>query len=198
MYNIVNLLCLCSATGSNGEERQNAYMGDDAQPVVHLEITVPRIAFPAEKRSQQQAKMDDEHISQTEHEQEQVRVLLTRPDGRHHAARNAETREQMIGEVATYASPTGSFRLFQIKDIPRQGQKLLLQVLRRLTGRTGHFSLTAEQAFSLEFRHLDSSNQPVEQASVFSSQLIPGLNQIVINLDKDGTVVHFSIDGAES
>lgn len=172
-------------------------MGDDAQPVVHLEITVPRIAFSGGKSSQQQAKTEDAHTGKSEQEQEQVRVLLPEPDGRHHATRNVATAAQITGEAVTYTSPTGSFRLFQLKDIPYQGQKLLLQVLRRLTGKTEHFELTAEQLFSLEFRHLDTSNQPEEQTNVSPSQLIPGLNQIVIELDKDGTVVNFSIDGAE-
>lgn len=172
-------------------------MDDDAQPVVHLEITVPRIAFSAEKSSQRPAKTEDAHTGKSEQEQEQVRVLLPEPDGRHHATRSVETAAQITGEAITYASATGSFRLFQLKDIPHQGQKLLLQVLRRLTGTSERFSLTAEQAFSLEFRHLDTSNQPEEQTNVSPSQLIPGLNQIVIELDKDGTVVNFSIDGAE-
>lgn len=201
-YNSVNLtINSYSKSSISGEERPDALMDEKVQPVVHLEITVPHIAFPSEHSQQQPA------ASGQDDGQEQVRVLTPMPPDQHSSRQSASGPTEISGEGTTYTSAAGPFRLFRMKDIPLQGQTLLLQVLRRVMGTSGPLSLSAEQAFSIEFQQHVQQDQALEQAAVSSvsspallaspSHLIPGLNRIVIFLDEEGTPDSFHIDSAE-
>lgn len=168
-------------------------MGEKVQPVVHLEITVPHIVLPSGNSQQQET--GNASLNRQNDEQEQVRILTPMLPSR----QSASTQTAMIGESTIYTSAAGPFRLFRVKDVPVQGQALLLQVLRRVTGISGPFSLTTEQAFSIEFRQHVHQDQAIEQAAVSSpSPLAPGLNRIVIFLDEEGAPDSFRVDSAES
>jgi hypothetical protein len=171
-------------------------MGEKVKPVVHLEITVPHIVFPTENSQQQKA--GEANTSEQDDDQEQVRILTPGPQEQHSSRQGTRTSAEITGEATTYTSAAGPFRLFRLKDVPVQGQALWLQVLRRVAGTSGPFSLAAEQAFSIEFRHHTHQDHPVEQAMISSpSSLVPGLNQIVIFLNEEGAPGSFRIDSAE-
>ncbi len=168
-------------------------MGEKVKPTVHLEITVPHIVFPT--GNSQRQKAGEATTGQQDNEQEQVRILLPGPQNQLSSLQSTGTSAEITAEVTTYTSVAGPFRLFRLKNLPAQGQALLLQVLRRVTGTSEPFPVTAEQAFSIEFRHHAHQGHAIEQAGV--SSLIPGLNRIVISVDEEGAPGSFRIDSAE-
>ena len=170
-------------------------MGEEAKPVIHLEITVPHIVFPT---GNGQLKVGETNSSGLDDEQVQVHISTPGPQDRHSSRQSTGTLQEISGEATTYTSVAGPFRLFRLQDVPIQGQTLLLQVLRRVTGKPESFSLATEQAFSIEFRRHAHRDHTVEQAEITSpSPLMPGVNQIVIYLNEEGVPGSFSIDGAE-
>jgi hypothetical protein len=126
-----------------------------------------------------------------------VRILSLVDEGQRLPQAGAGIQREITGEATTYASAAGLFRLFRLKDIPVQEHILLLQVLRRgIVRNQEQFLLTDELPLSIEFRHYDSRSE--EGLMHPSSPLIAGMNQVVIDLNEEGTPVSFRIDGAES
>ena len=200
-------------------------MDSDTPPVVNLEVTVPRILLsttrthPGQMESlatkRQGEGSEDEDV-------EQVRLL---PVGLQQNTLPYYHKEQHPGDVPMRMIHAIRFRLFRI-TLPAQGQPFLLQVLRR-DGRYSRYDgekqqdpknekvnkayteqphLTGVATFSVKFRHLDKSVETATAAttptsspdSTSASTLIPGLNEVIIYLDDEGTPGNYSIDGAES
>jgi len=156
----------------------------DQQPVLFVEVMVPRIVLPTEPAI----------AGNTDEEMEQVRIIPLNPS----PSPDLSTAQSQQGEVSTYTTHTGPFHLFHIRNVPALGQALLLQILRpqksnRQTRKGSHpLTVTDELAFTLEVSH---------SASAYTAtplELIPGLNQVTIVLSEEGIPASYSIDGAES
>ena len=186
-------------------------MSQDVSLEVSLQVTVPHIVLPSGNTF---ASIERGWSGSTEHEvertpdedQEQVRVLRLPLQSSLSLPEHNE-QQFLTGEAVTYATQRGGlFRLFRFKNLPTQGQKLLLQVLRRwkhgnqpsstATADRERLWITDELAFSIEFRKIDDTTEKPPAGRV--SVLYAGLNQVVIFLDKDGTPTSYSVNGAES
>jgi hypothetical protein len=161
----------------------------DRQLIVNLEVIVPRLVLPI-------PSLD---VSKTSDEVEQVR--LSSVDVQPTLAQHSE-QPGAVGEAttsATYATQQRPFRLFSIKGVQTHGQVLLLLLLRRWQRRdrrqhgagTQLELITDELTFTVEARQ---SKTPSERTR---RTLLPGLNQVVIFLDEEGTPNSYSIDEAE-
>jgi len=162
------------------------------EPVIHLQITVPHIAFPLDSQHRQHtegAAAEDQQRST-----EQVRILAP----------------EVQGEALPLVVQAGHFSIFQIKGIVAQGRTLLLQILRKypVAKRQGRAARTRQfeqlrvsdaLAFTVEFRRSgEASEVSQEEQANAPAALTPGLNIVVIFLAEDGTPNNYSIDGAKS
>ena len=186
-------------------------MSQDVSLEVILQVTVPHIVLPtgntfASIERGRSGSREQEVERTPDEDQEQVRVLRLPLQS---SISSPEHNEQqfLTGEAVTYTTQRGGlFRLFRFKNLPTQGQKLLLQVLRRwkrgnqqsstATKDREQLWITDELAFSIEFRKIDDTTEKLPAGRV--SALYTGLNQVVIFLDKDGIPTSYSINGAES
>jgi len=165
------------------------------QPVVNLEVTVPRIIFSANKGRSRQLETLAEETGGTsppvfrgvegrqDEELEQVRIL---PLGAQRDAPMPQRNEQqhdIVGEASPSTAQEERFRTFRVKDVAAQGHALVLQILRRWTAGSQQRQskatddreqtwLSDEVAFTLEFRHTEVSQaepggqQPRDAATV--------------------------------
>lgn len=189
-------------------------MDSDPSPVVNLEVTVPVLPTGLHRHEPMQAPATGQDGESNESEEaEQVRLIGLQKNSSHHQPREQRT--------ATSAAPLRMihsirFRVFHL-TAPAQDQPFLLQVFRRYIEYTGKkrrkrnqgkennalarsFYMTDAQAFSVEFRPSSEIVETTVAASIPTSTptLTPGMNRVVIYLDKEGTPASYSIDGAES
>ncbi len=176
------------------------------QPVVNLEVTVPRIIFSANKGRLRQLETLAEETGGT-----------SPPVFRGVEGRN-EQQHDIVGEASPSTAQEERFRTFRVKDVAAQGHALVLQILRRWTAGSQQRQskatddreqtwLSDEVAFTLEFRHTEVSQaepggqQPRDAATVTppgdQATLHPGVNQVLIFLDQEGIPNSYRINGAE-
>jgi hypothetical protein len=187
-------------------------MGSDA--AVNLEVTVPSIVLSTKRKRPEQREASlparQQSANSEDEAREQVRLL---PVDFQQDTSSRQWREQHsnTAEVSTRMTHALRFRLFRITiPAPAQGRSFLLQVLRRYKKHIGkklgksnkvnedsgfpeQFSVTDSLSFSIAFRHLNGTTETTPTPT-----LTPGLHQVVIYLDNEGTPVSYSIDGAES
>jgi hypothetical protein len=169
-------------------------MSQDTSPVVNLEVIVPYIVLPAGQAASASTLSTSANPEQSQHgTQEQVRI---RP-----LSQASSDQQEQTGTAATYSTQKGPFRLFRIKDIPATGQPMLLQILRSWQAKhqsaneqdEQHPWISDELVLSCRFLQQDQPAEALQEQS-----LSPGINQVIILVDKDGIPVSYSIDGAES
>jgi|SRR5947209_19929950 len=140
-------------------------------PGINLEIFAPSFSLPTSSEEQVQAQLFFPSTQQ---------VLPSQQTG------EREPRVQQSAEM----------RQLRMQNIPAEEHAFLIQILRqwRTGERVRQAQLTDEMAIALEVR---ASDVATERQSG-QTKLIPGVNRIVILLDKDGRPESYSIDSAES
>jgi len=179
------------------------------EPVIHLQITVPHIAFPLD--SQHRQHTEGAAAEEQQRSTEQVRILA--PEVQSEAlpvVPLSGTQWSAYRYFEGNSLQAGHFSIFQIKGIVAQGRTLLLQILRKypVAKRQGRAARTKQfeqlrvsdaLAFTVEFRRSgEASEVSQEEQANAPAALTPGLNTVVIFLAEDGTPSNYSIDGAKS
>ena len=182
-------------------------------PKVHLAITIPHLML-IDKESVSQSEVDSgqhiDHPAQVAGNQQPVATerievqLLTTGTQKHPDSPQGDGAKQLMeAKLSPLATHTKRFGMFRAKDIPAQGEILLLRVLRQWmagkrpgpdnTHQNEQFQRSDEMAFSVEFHHVDEATEIAHL-----SDLQTGLSRVVIFLDEGGKPCSYSIDGAES
>lgn len=183
-------------------------------PKVHLAITIPRLTL-IDKEPVSQSEVDTrqhiDHPAQDAGDQhpvatERIEVQLVTPGTQEQPdSLQGDSSKQFIeAKFSPLATHTKRFGMFRAKDIPAQGEILLLRVLRQWIAanhskpdnthqQNEQFQLGDEIAFSVEFHRIDEAT---EIAHLLDLQT--GLSRVVIFLDEEGKPCSYSIDGAES
>ena len=154
------------------------------QPLINLEVTVPRILLPA---------IDEEHGSKetgNSHEELERVHLYTIDIQDPHRPPQSHEQPQRQGEASNYTSWQGLFRLFQIKNVPLRHWATLVQISRK-SGNAEEFRVTENLPCKIEYRAADDD-------SPLHIEVIPGLTRVVIVLDEDGIPITCNVDGAEN
>jgi hypothetical protein len=182
-------------------------------PEVHLAITVPQLML-IDKASVSQSEVDTgqhiDHPAQVAGNQQPVATerieiqLLTIGTQKHPDSPQDDSSKQLMDtKLSPLTLQTKQFSIFHAKDIPAQGEILLLRVLRQWmvgnhsrpdnTHQNEQFQRSDEMAFSVEFHHIDEATEIAHL-----SDLQTGSSRVVIFLDEEGKPCSYSIDGAES
>ena len=182
-------------------------------PEVHLAITIPQLML-IDKESVSQSEVDTgqdiDHPAQDAGNQhsvvtERIEVQLLTPGAQKQpdSPPGDSSKQLMEAKLSPLTLQTKQFSIFHAKDIPAQGEILLLRVLGQWmagkrpgldnTHQNEQFQLSDEMAFSVEFHHI---NEATEIAHL--SDLQTGSSRVVIFLDEEGKPCSYSIDGAES
>ncbi len=182
-------------------------------PKVQLAITIPQLML-IDKEPVSQSEVDTgQHIDHpaqvagNQHpvatERIEVQLLTIGTQKQSDSPQGDGAKQLMEAKLSPLATHTKRFGMFRAKDIPAQGEILLLRVLRQWmagkrpgpdnTHQNEQFQPGDEIAFSVEFHHVDEA---AEKAHL--SDLQTGLSRVVIFLDEEGKPRSYSIDGAES
>lgn len=182
-------------------------------PEVHLAITVLRLMLIDQEpvsHSEVDTGQDVDHPAQVDGNQhtvatERIEVqLLTAGTQKQPDSPQGDGSKQLTdAKLSPFPTHTKRFGVFNAKDIPAQGEILLLQVLRQWTAgnhsrpgntyQNAQFQRSDEIAFSVEFRHIDEAPGIAQL-----SDLQTGSSRVVIFLDEEGKLCSYSINGAES
>jgi hypothetical protein len=182
-------------------------------PKVHLAITIPHLML-IDKESVSQSEVDSgqhiDHPAQVAGNQQpgateriEVQLLTTGTQKHPDSPQDDSAKRLMEAKLSPLTLQTKQFGVFHAKDIPAQGEMLLLRVLRQWmagkrpgpdnTHQNEQFQRSDEMAFSVEFHHVDEATEIAHL-----SDLQTGLSRVVIFLDEEGKPCSYSIDGAES
>ncbi len=182
-------------------------------PKVHLAITIPQLML-IDKEFVSQSEVDTgqhiDHPAQVAGNQQpvateriEVQLLTTGTQKHPDSPQDDSSKQLMEAKLSPLTLQTKQFGVFHAKDIPAQGEMLLLRVLRQwmagkrpgpdYTHQDEQFQRSDEIAFSVEFHHVDEATEIAHL-----SDLQTGLSRVVIFLDEEGKPCSYSIDGAES
>jgi hypothetical protein len=177
------------------------------QPVINIEVIVPHIVLPtvSEKPAlgnntvqQQQTPpaLPEDGSQSSEKVEEYVRLVPHDPQISPQPHQPGD-QQDLQSATSRHSTHKGAFGLFHIKNVPLQGQKLLLQVLRQWKNQRHTREdqdvtrVTDDLVLMVESHQLNTGDPP-------GVVLIPGVNRVTITFDKEGTLSGYSIDGTES
>ncbi|MBO0783053.1 MAG: hypothetical protein J2P37_29920 [Ktedonobacteraceae bacterium] len=178
-------------------------MSRDLQRVIQVEVTVPRIALPT-FASSGDATYHRSPVSESasiDADLEQVRLHVIDTPGQSTPQPAYGMKEN---KALTYASKRGPFRLFHLRYFFKQGQGLLLQILRHYQHRRAH-SLSGENRLMPANMHVDDEliclleyRSASSKQIVTPIEIIAGIKRVVIMLNEEGIPNSYTIDGSES
>ena len=180
-------------------------MSTNWQPVINVEVIVPHIILPTISKKSAPGKHTEERTPPTlpedgsqssEKVEEYVRLVSHDPQITPQPHQRYD-QQSLQSATSRHRTQKDVFGLFHIKNVPVQGQKLLLQVLRqwknqRHTREDQDVTRVTDDLVLMVESHQLNTGDPSGVV------LIPGVNRVTITFDKEGTLSGYSIDGTES